>query len=92
MNDPKSNIAACEEFFLLVVEAYILLAAMEVFEMSTLDSTPANTKLFPEESSQLDSNQCRSVLLLAVREIIEKFVSVSLPAHSKLSEPDEVYQ
>ena len=25
---------------------------------------------------------------LAVREIIEKFVSVSLPAHSKLSEPD----
>ena len=94
VNDPKSNIAACEEFFLLVVEAYILLAAMEVFEMSTLDSTPANTKLFPAESSQLDSNQCRSVLLLAVREIIEKFVSVSLPAHStdgSLSVDNESY-
>ena len=44
--------------------------------------------MFPAESSQSDSNKCRSVLLLAVLEIIEKFVSVSLPAHFKLSEPD----
>ena len=67
VNDPTKNVAACEEFFLLVVEAHILSAAMQVFDMSTLDSIPSNTELFPKEATDLNSVQRRNVCLVAVR-------------------------
>lgn len=61
-----------------MVEAHILLATMHVFGMSTLNDMPSNTELFPEGSDQLDSNQRRIVLLLAIREVVDRFVDVSL--------------
>ncbi len=35
--DPSDNANACEDFFLTVTEGHILAAAMEVFEMTSLD-------------------------------------------------------
>ena len=34
---PKNDVAACEDFFLTVVEAHIISAAMELFEMAKMD-------------------------------------------------------
>ena len=37
----KSDPTSCEDFFLLVVEAYVLHAVMSAFEMSSLDDNPS---------------------------------------------------
>ncbi len=79
VKDPSKGVTACEGFFLLVVEAHILVATMQVFGMSSLDSPPSNTELFPAESSQLDSLQRGKILMTAVKEIIDRFVDLSLP-------------
>lgn len=79
VKDPSKGVTACEDFFLLVVEAHILVAAMQVFGMSSLDSTPSNTTLFPVKASGLDSLQRRKVLMLAIKEIIDQFIDMSLP-------------
>ena len=39
--------------YLLVVEAHILSVAMQVFGMSSLESIPSNTELFPKEATDL---------------------------------------
>lgn len=72
---PSNSITACEEF-LLVVEAHILSSCM-----STLNDTPS-TRFLPEGSSQLDSSQRQLVFLCAIKNVLEKFVSFSLPATS----------
>ncbi len=40
--DPSDNMTACEDFFLLVVEAHILTAAMTVFGMRSVDDQPSS--------------------------------------------------
>lgn len=77
VSDPSKNVTACEEFFLVVVEAHILSAAVQVFGMSPLDDTPFNTKLFTKEAVNLNSVERRNVCLLAVRELLNHFVDLS---------------
>ncbi len=36
VKDSSKGVTACEDFFLIVVEAHILVAAMQVFGMSSL--------------------------------------------------------
>ena len=67
VSDPTRDVTACEEFFLLVVEAHILYAAMDTFGMTSIDEVPSNTDFFPEEATTLDSIQRRNVLLLGVK-------------------------
>ena len=53
-------------------------AGMELFEMESLTDTPSK-KFFPDGSSDLDSLQRRNILLLATRQLVEKYVDLSLP-------------
>ena len=53
VSDPTRDVTACEEFFLLVVEAHILYAAMDTFGMTSIDDVPSNTDFFPEEATTL---------------------------------------
>ena len=76
VSQPKNSFTPCEDFFLLLAEAHIVAAALKVFKMSSVDSTPCTT-LFPEGSSDLDSLQRRNVLMLAVNDIVEEFVDIS---------------
>lgn len=82
VNVPKNNVAACEEFFLLVVEAHILAAAMSVFSMANLSDVPSKT-FFPDGSDDLDSLQKRQLLMVAVQAITDKFVNISVPDQKK---------
>ena len=70
VSDPTRDVTACEEFFLLVVEAHILYAAMDTFGMTSIDDVPSNTDFFPEEATNLDSIQRRNVLLLGVKALL----------------------
>ena len=70
----KSNVAACEEFVLLLTEAHILAAAMTTFGMDDLDSTPTH-ELFSTPTG--DSARQRDVLLQATRLVIDKFVDIA---------------
>ena len=77
-SDPKDNEAACEDFMLTVTEAHILASAMEFFEMETFTDTPSK-KFFPDGFSELDSLQRRNILLLATKQLVQKYVDLSIP-------------
>ena len=79
---PEKNVSACEEFFLLVVEAHICAAVMKVFEMSSVNDTPTES-LFPPGCSELNSKQRWNIMKLAVRKVIEEFVVVNYPTAAK---------
>lgn len=74
---PKDRVNACEEFFLLVVEAYILSVAMEEFGMSSLEDEPCGS-LFSQ--GNMGPSRRRDVLLSNVKKITDKFVNLSYPA------------
>ena len=77
VKDPTNNVAACEDFFLHVVEAHILSACMTVFGMSSVDDTPSS-HLFPEDSAELDPIKRREILLLAVLKMMDSFIDLSI--------------
>lgn len=76
--DPSKSVASCEEFFLLVVEAHILVAAMKLFNMSALTDKPNSPTFFPEGSSELDSLKRKEILMLGLRKLINKYVNLDL--------------
>jgi len=77
VKDPSKSVAPCEEFFLLVVETHILAAAMQLFGMSSLEDKPS-VQFFPEGSSELNAQQRRQLLMLALKELTKKFVDPDL--------------
>ena len=77
VKEPSRSVAPCEEFFLLVVEAHILAAAMQMFRMESLDDTPSE-EFFPNESLQRDSVQRRRTLIDALHKLYNRFVDLKL--------------
>lgn len=91
VTNPSKDMNACEDFFLLVVESHTLAAAMTVFQVSSVDDQPGDSTLFPEDSSHLEPVQRRNVLLLAVEQVLDKFVNLSYGDESdRPSESDRV--
>ena len=41
MKDSSKNVAACEDFFMLVLEAHVLVACMTVFKMASVEDSPS---------------------------------------------------
>ena len=76
-------------FFEVVVEAHIISAALEVFEMSSIDDSPSST-FFPEESISLHPQERKKVFLLAIRAVIDKFVDLSFPTPASECGSDHV--
>lgn len=72
VKDPKNNMNACEEFFVHVVDAHILVLAMSEFGISSLEEVPS--KFLPLKSC--DSLQRRSALLDETRKIVDKYVDI----------------
>lgn len=82
VKSPKESFTACEDFFLLVVEAHIVSAILKCFEMSSLDDTPCKS-WFPEGSASLNPLERRNVMMLAVHTVVEKFVDISFGEKKK---------
>ena len=71
VKDPSKHFAACEEFFLLVVEAHVLAAAQHLFSTPTLEDAPSD-EFFP--TTEMNSLQQRITLIDALHKLINKFV------------------
>lgn len=78
---PKKDVAACEDFFELVVEAHIVTAAMKAFNMSSVNVTPSSQH-FPGGSPGLPKQQRIKLVLLAMRNLGNELVDVSFPSAS----------
>ena len=65
-----------KSFFVLVVEAHIVTAAMTIFDMSAIDDCPGGV-CFPDSFAELDASQQHQVFMLAVKEVVNKFVNLS---------------
>lgn len=81
---PMDNLAACEDFIVLVTESHILSAAKTLFGMDNLADTPSEI-YFPKQSSQLDSGQRQKLLLLAAKQLVDKFVDITIPTRKPSS-------
>ena len=82
---PKEDFCACDDFLKLVVNGHIVVAAMEVLNMSTISDTPLNCEfdwmLSASERSQKLNNICDS--------IIERFITLDTLAKYIESEGDK---
>ena len=74
--NPTSNVSACEDFFIHVVEAHIVSACMTVFGMSSLHDAPSS-EFLPDTPSQEDTIHTRRVLLDAVKKVMDTYVHLS---------------
>lgn len=65
----KSDPTACEEFFLIVLEAHILSAAMNFYQLDSLDGTPKASQ-FQSQFLSATPNERRKIFLSSVKELI----------------------
>ena len=86
----RSDPTACEEFFLLVVEAHILCAAMKEFGLLSVDVTPNNDQFNSKNFVDQSQEKRQEVFLMAVRKVIDKFVYCIEPEKC-IKETDHVY-
>ena len=70
---------ATHDFFTLVVEAYILVAAMKAFEMDSLESVPSE-KLVPEgaNSWMIEDNERQRLLDSLLNQLLKTFFAGEL--------------
>lgn len=86
---PEKSVSACEDFFLLAVEAHICAAAMKAFKMTSVKDTPTDD-LFPEDSSRLNPKQRWNVMKLAVREVVDQCIDIGYSTSPTKKEDDHV--
>ena len=76
--DPTSNMSACENFFVHVVEVHILSAFMITFQMSSLDDTPS-TDIFSADSAESD-------FLDAIQNVLDDHIDISIDGEGNSDE------
>ena len=89
---PKKDTNAHEDFFHLVVDAHVLVAAMQFLGMDSLEEDP-NAEIFPPSVWMLDKEERKEILLSVCDSIIEEFTDISTlkPTHdiNADNEPDD---
>ena len=83
MKKPTKAVDACEEFFLMVVEAHIQSAAMTLFGMSSGDTAPTNRLYFPVGSQKLAPSERKQVMLMAAGSLVDEYVDLSFDTSTK---------
>ena len=71
--NPVSNVSACEDFFIHVVEAHIVSACLTVFWMSSIHDAPSSD-LFHNTAAQGDTLHRRIILLDTVKRVMDRYV------------------
>lgn len=74
-NNPSKNVDPSEDFIQTVLEAHILTAAMEIFEMDSLNDEPHNASLF--STADMTTAQKCDEFLKAVMIIVNSVVDIS---------------
>ena len=81
---PASAQDECEDFFLCVVKAHVLSAAMTVYGMNTTESIPTNHQYFPRSCEELTPENRNKIFLLATEHIVDKYVCLPSIYRSKM--------
>ncbi len=76
VSSPQENLAACEEFYLLVVEGHILSAVFTVFKMNGFDDTPS-VDFFPESFATASPSEQKSTFVRACTEVVNRYVDMT---------------
>ena len=72
MSDPSNDVNSCEDFFLLVLTAHILAAAMEILGMQSLSDTPDETLVPTSATSKEDKAAAiESVGKIIIQEFVD---------------------
>ena len=77
----RSDPTACEEFFLLVVEAHILSLVMTEFQLSSLDESPSSAQFDPETFIEQTPEARQEQYLTAIRNLVTKYPSYERNLH-----------
>ena len=80
---PKKDVNSHEDFFHLIVDVHVLVAAMEFLGMDSLDEDP-NVEIIPPSVWMLDKEERKEILLSVCDSIVEEFTDISTikPKHN----------
>ena len=73
MTNPKSRFDECEDFFVLVIESYILVSAMTKFRIKSLEESPPND-IVPENVWLCSKEERKQMISDLSEEIVNSFV------------------
>ena len=74
---PKDDYNACDDFFMLVLSAHILTAAMELLGMGSLDGDP-NPDIIPEGVHGFEKDLKKDILSRITSLIVHSYVDLSV--------------
>lgn len=90
--EPKNDYNACSDFFETIVESHVIAAVMETFQMTSMSDTP-RCSYFPDGFYSLSEAEQRTVLQLAVKQVVAKHVCVQFnPQRDQSSAEDGIMQ
>ena len=90
VTNPKSRFDACEDFFVLVTESYILVSAMTKFQMKSLEESP-NIDIVPENVWLCSKEERKQMINDLSEELVDSYVDFSFCNPNKASN-DQVKQ
>lgn len=70
----KSDPTACEEFFLVVVEAHIIAAVMLEFGLDSIDGTPNSEVFINKDFSEGTPSQRKTIFMVGISKVGEKYL------------------
>ena len=73
--DPKRDVNACEDFFVLTVKCHIIAAVMKELQMNSLDDIPSDD-VVPEDTWLLPDDEKERVLTDVCDKVLEKFCAI----------------
>ncbi len=93
---PLDNFNACDDFFVLVVHAHILAAAMKMLGISDVNEIPSSSPFPGLEVEWMESAESRKKMLHSVSsKIVEKFINLDFNVQSEetcdVDSSDEVF-
>jgi len=93
VSDPSKDVNACEDFFVLIVTAHILVAAMDILGMNAMNDIPDETLIPPTTTSKEEKAAViQSVGKVLIQEYVDLHSTMEKPAtkptsHVHTSEP-----
>ena len=80
---PKDDVNACDDFFRLVLQCHVIVAAIKVLGIETQTPSPPD-RLKPENISSCSADQRKAILKLYARAVVDGFTNLDL--HDRASD------
>lgn len=92
VSDPSKDVNACEDFFVLVVTAHILVAAMDILGMNAMNDIPDETLIPPTTTSKEEKAAViQSVGKVLIQEYVDLQSTMEKPAGPQTKSTSHVH-